>query len=543
MKRWIVCAAVLALACKGKPKDDAATGPSAPLRTGLTGSRVMMNKVMQGEAGVGGVGVKLADGLGIDLRATANGRFLTWLLEAEKPRLEGLPPPMRVGVLWTVAAEGGAARKLGNGITNMPGGYLFSPDGRWVLFLAGYNAAEQTGELRVADLNNALAAPERLGGRVSYMLASPDSTQVAFVDEGVLRVGPLPTGPYQQVAGEVATAEFAPDSSTLYFRRRVANAGGLYQVPLKDVGKPPRKLADQVGDFRLTPDGKTVAYASRPSAGSSTYELFVADSTTLKAKQVARNVINFRFSFDGKLLAHNEGLSPEDPGDLFVGPFSGGEAKKVGVKVRDFQFSPDSKSIAYREGYADSEGELAVSVLDGSTPPKKLARRCRSYVWSADNQKLALTVKVMKPIISVDLLVYKVGDEAATKIKQWVYDYDFTPQSDRLLFRTDCIRDGRSCDLLSLELNDLKVPPKKLIEAMSGFRISEDGGRVLVTYARAQTGDFYDVAVFNLKTSERRTLDQFIKLPALLLAKDGGRVGYLVAEQGKSGVYVADKVP
>jgi hypothetical protein len=29
----------------------------------------------------------------------------------------------------------------------------------------------------------------------------------------------------------------------------------------------------------------------------------------------------------------------------------------------------------------------------------------------------------------------------------------------------------------------------------------------------------------------------------LLLAKDGGRVGYLVAEQGKSGVYVADKVP
>ena len=66
---------------------------------------------------------------------------------------------------------------------------------------------------------------------------------------------------------------------------------------------------------------------------------------------------------------------------------------------------------------------------------------------------------------------------------------------------------------------------------------------MLVTYARAQTGDFYDVAVFNLKSGERKTLDQFIKLPALFLAKDGTKVTYLIAEQGKSGVYVADKVP
>jgi Tol biopolymer transport system component len=529
-----VAAALLVSGCKGKGSEETVGGVS-----------VSLNKVMKGEAGVGGVGVKRASGIGIDLRTTSDGQHLTFLLDAEKPRLDGLPPPMRVGVLWAVPAKGGDARKLGNGVTNMPGGYLFSPDGRWVLLLAGYNPAEQSGELRVADLADPGSPPERLGGRVTYMLASPDSKQVAFVDEGVLRTGPLPKGPFREVAGEVATAEFSPDASTLYFRRRVVHAGGLYQVRLSEVGKPPRKIADQVGDFRLTPDGKTVAYAARPSAGSSAYELFVADSGTLKPKQLARNVIAFRFSPDGKLIAHNEGLSPEDPGDLFINAYggAGAEPKALGAKVKDFQFSPDSKSIAFREGYNDSEGELAVAVIGSDQPPKKISRRVRSYSWSDDNKKIAFTIRVVKPITSVDLVVWRVGDEEATKIKQWVYDYSFTPQSDRLLFRTDCSREGRSCDLLSIDLADLKVPPKKLVEAMSGFKISESGQRVLITYSRAQTGDFYDVAVLNLKSGERKTLEQFIRLPAMFLDKDGAKVGYVVSEQSKVGVYVADQVP
>ncbi len=536
MRLGIAVAMLVVAGCKGKGNEEP--------RVEISGSRVSLNKVMKGEAGVGSLGVKLVGGIGIDLRSTSDGQHLTWLQDAEKPRLDGLPPPMRVGVLWTVASKGGDARKLGNGVTNMPGGYLFSPDGRWALVLAGYNPAEQSGELRVADLSNPSAAPERVGGRVTYMLASPDSKQLAFVDEGVLHAGPLPNGPFHEVAGEVATAEFSPDSSTVYFRRRVAHAGGLYQVKLADIGKPPRKLSDQVGEFKLTPDGKTIAYAARPSAGSPSYELYLADTTTLKAKQLARNVIAFRFSPDGKLIAHNEGLSPEDPGELFVAAFgSTTEPKALGAKVKDFQFSPDSKSIAFRENYNDNEGDLAVAVLGSADPAKKVSRRVRSYSWSDDNLKIAFTIRVVKPITSVDLVVWRVGDEEATKIKQWVYDYDFTPQSDRLLFRTDCSREGRSCDLLSLDLADLKVPPKKLVEAMSGFRISESGQRVLVTYSRAQTGDFYDVAVLNLKNGERKTLEQFIRLPAMFLDKDGGKVGYVVAEQNKSGVYVADQVP
>ena len=127
-------------------------------------------------------------------------------------------------------------------------------------------------------------------------------------------------------------------------------------------------------------------------------------------------------------------------------------------------------------------------------------------------------------------------------MKQWVYDYQFTPDGNQLLFRSDCIREGRSCDLLLLDMTKPKEPPKKLVEAIHGFRLSDDGKRVLITYARAM-GDFYDVAVFNLAKNDRKTLEQFIRLPPLFVQADGGKVAYLVAEEGKSGVYLATDVP
>lgn len=533
LSRLILFAALFAVGCSKKPAE------SADSKGGVTGSRIEMKRMLKGEAGVGNVGKKISDGIAIDLRATSDGKNVTYLLDAQKPRLDGIPPMMRVGELFVVPTEGGDARKLASGVTNMPGGYLTSPDGRWLLVLAGYNAAEQSGELRAIDLRAAGSEPERLGGTVTYMLASPDSSQVAFVDEGKLKVGALPKGPFKEVASDVATAEFSPDGKTLYFRRRVNAAGGLYQVPIADAGKPPRKVADQVGDFRLTPDGRLLAYAARPSLRSPTYDLFICDTTALKSREVQRGAIDFRFSPDGQHLAFNVGTSPEDPGDLMVAAIAGGEAKKLGEQVHDFKFSPDSSRLVWRERYGENEGDLATAELVNGTV-KKLFKRARSYAWSDDSRSIAFTYRVLKPIISVDLGVWRVGDEAATTIKQWVYDYDFTNDSKSLLFRSDCIRDGRSCDLLRLEMAELKQPPKKIVEAMFGFRLSKNGERVLITYSRMQTGDFYDVASYNLKTNERKTLEQFIRLPALQLNDDGTKVAYIVGEQNKAGVYVAD---
>ena len=81
----------------------------------------------------------------------------------------------------------------------------------------------------------------KLGEQVSYMLPSPDGALLAFVDSGVLKLGPLPAGPFQDVGGEVSTAQFTPDGKTLFFKRRLVAAGGLAAVAV-DKPEAPRKL-------------------------------------------------------------------------------------------------------------------------------------------------------------------------------------------------------------------------------------------------------------------------------------------------------------
>ncbi|MHB8875674.1 MAG: gliding motility protein [Myxococcaceae bacterium] len=492
--------------------------------------------------GVGGVGRPLVTGAALDLRVTPDGQFATYLAQAEKPRLEGIPPQMVLGELNVAPTAGGASRKLGNGVTNVPGGYLFSPDSRWVLFLAGYNAANQSGELSAADLKAPEAEKVRLGGEVSYTLTSPDSKQVAFVDRAVLKVGPLPGGPFKEVAGEVSTAQFSPDSKTLYFKRRLTAAGGLYFVTLgKD--DAPRKLADQVGDFAISPDSQNVAFAQRSDVVRSTYDLLFARMPDMKPTRLALGTGGFAFSGDGKWLARTEGSRPELLGDLFVGPAGGGPGEKVGVRVQDFSFSPDSAAIAYLELYDISARAGLLGVASAPVwKGKRVGERCPNYSWGADGRFVAFLSRFLKPLYSVDLMLYPLGDEAAFKVNTGVFGYGFGPKNAYLLFRTSCIRDGRACDLYKVDLAKPKDAPKKIIEGIFSFKTSEQGDRVLVSYARTK-GEYYDTAVFNMKTSERKTLEQFIRLPAMFLDEQGSKVAYIVGEHERAGVYVADQVP
>jgi Tol biopolymer transport system component len=379
------------------------------------------------------------------------------------------------------------------------------------------------------------------------MLPSPDSKWVAFVDDGILKLGPLPKGPFRQVNGDVANAAFSVDSSMLFFKRRATAGGSLLVTKVADANDKPRKLGDLVGDYRLTPDGKHIAFGSKQSPSSQAFRLFVAETSSLKDTKVADQVFDFKFSPDGKLLARLEGTSPEAGGDFFVGSADGSDGgKKLGSAVRDFAFSPDLKNIAWRQEFvpdrAEGRGTLMVAPIAGGEP-KLVGRWCRSYEWAPDSKTIAFTFERTKPLLSVDLFLYKLGDADPVKLKEWAYDYDFTPDSTRLLFRSDCVREGRACNLLSVDVTQPKNPPKKLIEGVYGFRLSQDGSRALFTYARTQGGDLYDTGVLNLKSGEFKTLEQQIRMPPYFLSDDGTKVAYIVAEQKREGVYVADKVP
>src|SRR5690349_1257428 len=174
------------------------------------------SKKKQQEQSFLALGEQVAEGAASDLRLTPDGKTALYLREGEKPRIDGIPPQMLVGELYAVPTTGGGGgRKIGNGVTNVPGGFSFSPDSRWVLFLAGYNAVAQSGTLQAADLTDGASSPVTLGEGVTYFLASPDSKQVAFVSNGVLTVGPLPGGPFKQLSGEVQTAAYTPDAKWL----------------------------------------------------------------------------------------------------------------------------------------------------------------------------------------------------------------------------------------------------------------------------------------------------------------------------------------
>lgn len=479
-----------------------------------------------------------------DLRASPDGSVAVALVNGQLPPGEGVPPPMRVGELWAVKAEGEPI-KLGLGVPNTPGGWLFSDDSRFVMFLTSFSVTSQSGALWAQDLSRA-SERVKLGEEVTYYVASADSANVAFVAKGVLKVGPLPQGPFREVAGEVATAEFSPDGKALYFRRRVVAAGGLFQVVLADDKRPPRKVTDQVGDFELNKDGSRVAYLAREAPSSRSFQLFVADAATLKSTKVAEKVLRFHFSHDGKWLARLEGDDPaQQAGDLWLGPAEGGLGRKLGDKVRDFAFSPDGTKLAFRQKYKEIElvgqqvervGELMIQPLpDG--PRRLIEKRCPNYLFSPDSKVLAYTATVLTPLYSRDLYVLREGDEQAAKIKEWLYEYLFTPTSDWLLFRADCTREGRSCWVLSLDVTKSGQAPVQVVDAAFSFKLSHDGKKVLATYAHTLDGSF-DLQAVDLETRRKKPLDGNVKPPVQFLGD--GRAVYVIEEKSRAGIYVAD---
>jgi hypothetical protein len=386
------------------------------------------------------------------------------------------------------------------------------------------------------------------------MRASPDSKSVAFIEAGSLKVGPLPEGPFKDVATAVQSAAFSPNGKALYFKRRLTQNGGLYVVPLGETLAAPRKLADQVGDWETSADGKWVAYAVRTDTGRATYDLAVADTVAWKSTKLAENTCWFEFSPDSKWLAHTLGCKPgERAGDLYVGPADGSPARKLGEQVSEVRFASDSGAVAWLELFdvtPREKGRLptgipALAVLpDGA--PRKVGRRAPHYEWSPDGKHLVfLEVAVRDTLPVYELMLHHTAATAEEKpvlVTQGVFGYQFTPDSSRLLVRAMCIRDGRACDLFSFDPVKPADPPRKLVEQVFTFKVSEDSSRVLTTYARMQ-GETYDVAVVNLKTGALKTLEQIIQLPALFTRPDGSEVVYAVADKSRPGVYVCKQVP
>jgi hypothetical protein len=490
---------------------------------------------------VGGLGRRLAAGPMADLKLSKDGAWATFLRNPKRPPIQGVSPLMALGDLGVASLRDGVVRFVGQGVSNRPGSVLFSPDARWLLFVEGFNAANESGSLRTLLLGSA-AEPEPRGRAVSFVAVSPTGNAFAFVDGGVLRLAALQAGSTARaIATEVSTAQFTPDGAWLLVHHRTTAGGALERIPVEG-SHPALRLGDAVGDWFLSQDGKRVAFATRSSTVRDGRDLWVAALPDAKPVRVVAGTGPFAFSPDGSVLARIEREKASSIGNLVVGPATGGAGRKLAERVGEFSFAPDGRAIAALANYDEQQrwGRLTYAPLpDGA--PVELGKRVTTWVWSPDNKHLAFNLRIFQPLPSVDLWLYVRGQPAATRVMANVYGYDFGP-GGVLYLRSECIREARACTLNRLDQGVPEGKPTPVLEGIFGFRPSEAGNRLLVTYARTDA-ETYDVAVLNLKTNVRTTLEERILLPALFADPQGSKVAYLVSHGDRSGFYVCDQVP
>jgi hypothetical protein len=499
------------------------------------------------------LGERKLEGEAQDLRASPDGTVLTVLLEAQKPQLQGVPPPMRLGALWAVPTKGGSAVKLGNGVTNMPGGWLHTPDSKWILFTAAWDPSQQVGELYVQSATDLTAERQRLSVRANYFVPSDDGTQVAWVEAGVLHAGKLPNGPFPQLAGEVSTAEFSADGRSLYFKRKYSAAGGLYQIDLNSPRPEPRRLIDQVTEYTVLRSGKHVVVSARATPADRTFQLHVFDVDTLKGRKLSDDGHRYRISRDGKYLAWRDNDPGPEKGTLQLMEFPNGKPRELGKAVNDFDFSLDGTRLVYRDNFtelglggrdAQKEGTklvervgdlMVVELPEGA--PKLLAKQSPNWLFAPEGSTMAFTARIDRPEVTRRLFLFATGAKDPVPLKDWLYEYQFPGKGEKLYFRSDCLREGRACDLNSFPANaEVGAVAKKEIEGTFGFRFSADGKRAVIAFAHL-TDQTFDLAHKNFDTGTQKMIDQYVEWPAIMLAD--GSVAYLVNEKKRPGVYLA----
>ena len=485
---------------------------------------------------VGGVGRLLVAGRIDDPRVSPDYRFATFLKDAQKPPVRGVSPKVRVGTLEAVSLSDGTLRKLGEGVTNAPGGYLVSPDARWVLLLEGYNMVSQAGVAKLLDLTRPEAKALTLGQAVTFFAFSPDSKHVALVDDGVLKLSPVGQDA-RRLGGEVSTATFSQDSKTLVFRRKLSAGAALLVAKVGGTAEP-LKVSDGVVAYTLSPDSARVAFTKRSPETQNTVDLWESPLAKPAPHRVAEGTSAFAFSPDGKWLGRTEAVPPGGEGKLVVGPANGGPGKPVGEKVSTFQFAPTSNAVAALGQWNErtNVGKLTVATLPDVTVDTA-PERARDLTWDPTGRFIAYSAQVLKPMIAINLYVYSLGTKTSRKVGDWVYGWTFAPKDHYLLFRTDCQREGRACDLDLLDLTK-EAEAKKVLSAVYTFQPSPDAQRLLFTYARLDSETF-DAATFDVGKKTRLTLDERTNLPTLFAAEDGSRALYVVPGGAHPGLYLA----
>jgi len=481
-----------------------------------------------------GIGKRLVAGAVQALRPSADGSWLAYLDGCVPMAGRGLPAGALRCDLSVVPAAGGGAERVARGVSALPGGFAWSPEGHVLAALEEFDAASSAGTLLAWSPGG---APRRLGDGVGFFAFAPRGRLLGYAWRGQLHLW-RPGTEGEPVAGATAIASFelhpAGEAGVplLLARRALAAGGDLLAVT---PGRPPVRLGGPAGDYGFAPAGDRIAFTEREGDG---YDLHVVPSSApgRKGEALGRGVTTFAFSRDGGAVAFVAGVAPGRQGELWVARGQGAP-ERLAAAVGEVRWARGADRLAWLERYDPRVRAGALAVGAPGQKPRTLAPNVSAFELSPDGRSVAFLEHVTTGGYSVDLKV--AGESAAPEtVARGVFGFDHGPDGKTLWYRAGCVRNAEACDLYALAPG-AGEKPRKIADGVKSFEFDRRAeGRLLLGWSR-QDRVALDLAVW--QGGKRVAIDESA-LPgsAFFLAPDSTRVAYVVNDPKRAGVYVAE---
>jgi serine/threonine-protein kinase len=354
-----------------------------------------------------------------------------WMLSEKNREADGRAARLALTLPSGATINAGFATKL-----------AISPDGRWLVFSANEGETRRLFK-RWLGRFDATPIPGTENGRQPFF--SPDGRWVGFIADGKLKKVPLDGGSPQILADAPNQfgAAWGPDGTIVF---SPADQQGLWRVPAAGGAvEQVAPLQAEQGDWDLwwpefLPDGKAVLFTAYKGMTADTGNICALDLGSGVRKTLIENASHARYVPTGHLIFGHEGA-------IHIAPFDVGRREVTGPPV------PVPESIFYESevgvlNLAVSDGGILVYLPGGGTPRLQLvsvdlagterplidARRGFMYPrFSPDGEQLAVTISEPG---DTNVWVINLATGAQTKLTQeGTNNFPFwTPDGERVTY-------------------------------------------------------------------------------------------------------------
>jgi hypothetical protein len=498
-----------------------------------------------------GLGRRIHDGPVRALAPSPDGAALAFLDGCEEVKhAQFLPPRTARCDLRVVAAAGGPATRIAAGVTTLPQGIAWRPDGKALVTMSDYDHAGAAATLVLWDG----AAARKLADGVTFHGYGANG-ELGFVAAGRLSVlVPGEAAPRALPGGDrIASFDFSPlppaacegaarVATRLAARRAQAAGGELLRAGCALDRLEPLERG-QVGDYGFSSAGQALAYTVIGREGASLR--FLPAAGRGDARSVANGIQSFAFGPDGTALAYVADAAPGKLGSLRSGgPAADGRWKDVALasEVGEFRWARRAPRLAWLERY-DPRVRVGSLGAGGEGPARTIAPRVSEFDLTADGRSVAFLQHTTRGGYSVDLGLAQLDPANATTARMvagGVFGFAFSPDGKWLYYRTRCVRNAEACDLERVPAAGLgPAAPERIAEGVKSFEFDpRDPERLLLGWQRADLVAL-DVGVWE-KGRVTRVDAGILPGSAQFLGPDSRRLAYVVVNPKRQGVYVAE---